>query len=305
MHKCFISCSRAHSARVHEMEHEWIRSTRISDWYLAYQPENRDNSRMLVRSASLRSMGGSEACPPIIKDTDLSLFNSRICYVDYETSKSRLRLMIVKPGVWIYFGSVSYHPSFPVDFRIYFKLSLISGWFGESSLKYTICTALPRITPVPRLISSESLYFLRPTLQFTCELFDFSDSSVSGMYILFGTRKVPISSIGVSRNPREFRYKTPSCKYFSSPKAWSNTCLFEQWIHEEFVPFVRSHTFSDVALLVDNVSSHLGLKVPLCVQIISLPFYITAVDQLMDMGVIRAWKSIYRRLMLRKILKEI
>ncbi len=72
-----------------------------------------------------------------------------------------------------------------------------------------------------------------------------------------------------------------------------------------FVVFVRSHTSSDVALLVDNISSHLGLKVQLGVQIISLPPNATAVHHLIDMGFIRAWKSSYRRLMLREILKEI
>ena len=38
-----------------------------------------------------------------------------------------------------------------------------------------------------------------------------------------GTRRVPVSIIGASKNPRAFRKKNPPCKYFSSAKAWSNT----------------------------------------------------------------------------------
>ncbi len=41
-----------------------------------------------------------------------------------------------------------------------------------------------------------------------------------------GTQKAAISIIGVSKNPRVFRYKTPSCKYLGSLKVWFNTRLF-------------------------------------------------------------------------------
>ena len=43
-----------------------------------------------------------------------------------------------------------------------------------------------------------------------------------------GKTKIPITIIGVSKNPRAFENKQPLCHYFSSRKAWSNKFLFNK-----------------------------------------------------------------------------
>ena len=120
-----------------------------------------------------------------------------------------------------------------------------------------------------------------------------------------GSRKVPISIIGLSKKQRAFTCKQPPCKYFHSKKAWSNTQLFERWVHEVFMPFILTFTRDKVARLVDNASSHDKILLPRKIELICLPPNSTSIHQPMGMGIIRAWKASYRRLMLRKVLQHI
>lgn len=73
-----------------------------------------------------------------------------------------------------------------------------------------------------------------------------------------------------------------------------------------FVPHVRSKTITDVALPVDNACSHNEL----CdligqVHVIPLPRNVTAVHQPMDMGVTSVFKRMYRKQMLRELVRDI
>lgn len=120
-----------------------------------------------------------------------------------------------------------------------------------------------------------------------------------------GSIKIPLTIIGVSENPRAFKKEKPPCFYFNSKKAWSNGFLFQKWIDEVFQPYVSEHTSGQVALLVDNASSHNNLAVPEKIELIRLPPNVTSVHQPMDMGIIRSWKARYRRLMLRGIIQSI
>ncbi len=120
-----------------------------------------------------------------------------------------------------------------------------------------------------------------------------------------GSAKVPISIIGVSRNPRAFKGGEPACKYFHSKKAWSNPLLFQQWLDEVFVPHVCRQPSRKVALLIDNASSHDKIVLTSRIELISLPSNVTSLYQPMDMGIIRAWKICYRKSMLRGLLQHV
>ena len=120
-----------------------------------------------------------------------------------------------------------------------------------------------------------------------------------------GSHKIPITIIGKSRNPRAFRKQKPSCYYLNSAKAWSTAQLFGSWLHKIFAPFFRSRTTSDVPLLLENASSRSKICVPKGIEIIFLPPNVTSIHQPADMSIIRAWKTGYRRLMLRSISEDL
>ena len=117
--------------------------------------------------------------------------------------------------------------------------------------------------------------------------------------------KISISIIEKSRNPRSFRNETPPCYYFSNSKAWSNTFLFRKWLNEVFFIHSKCSSVSKVALIVYNGCSHNNNYIPDGVELFPLPPNVTSVHQTMNMGVIRLWKTAYKRLMLIVILKDV
>ncbi len=72
-----------------------------------------------------------------------------------------------------------------------------------------------------------------------------------------------------------------------------------------FAPNVSIKTDERVALIVDNASSHADMCIPDSIDLIELPANVTALHQPMDMGVIKAWKTAYRKIMLRSILQDL
>ena len=75
-----------------------------------------------------------------------------------------------------------------------------------------------------------------------------------------GTHKLPLAILGSSKKPNFFNGFRPSIPYFSTPKAWANSALFQEWFSEIFVPFVRRKTTDPVLLILDNCSSHHNIQ---------------------------------------------
>lgn len=119
--------------------------------------------------------------------------------------------------------------------------------------------------------------------------------------------KLPMAVIGKAKNPRCFRMNKPPVPYFSQKNAWSDTITFRRWFMDVFIPFVRRFTSKKVALVMDNCGPHgSDLNDPReQIQIFTLPPNCTSVHQPMDMGIIAAWKKLYRYEMLHQILKDV
>lgn len=104
-------------------------------------------------------------------------------------------------------------------------------------------------------------------------------------------RKVPLSLIGTSKEPRCFRIRKSPVEYFSQKNAWSDVSVFQQWWSKVFLPHVRSVTSKKVVLVMDNHGSHANLVDSReQVTILELPPNCTSKHQPMDAGIIAAWK---------------
>lgn len=113
-----------------------------------------------------------------------------------------------------------------------------------------------------------------------------------------GSAKMPLSLIGTAANPRCFRNGKLPCKYYSQKNAWSDTRVFNLW-WKDFLAFVRTFTRENVLLLMDNHSSHKDLVDPLGqVTVMEYPPNCTSKHQPMDQGVIQAWKTHYKSMLL-------
>lgn len=118
-----------------------------------------------------------------------------------------------------------------------------------------------------------------------------------------GTVMLRPTIIGTAETPRCFRIRKCPLPYFNQSNAWVDSVTFRKWFFGVFIPAVRVHTSSDVALIMDNASSHgaVDLKDPKGqVKIFFLPPNCTAVHQPMDCGIIAAVKVRYRYSLLAK-----
>ena len=115
-------------------------------------------------------------------------------------------------------------------------------------------------------------------------------------------KKVPLAFIGKSKRPRCFR-NNPVLKaahYFSQKNAWSDAVVFKQWFDTVFLPYVRAQNDQPVLLIMDNHSSHHGVRDPRGqVRIEGLPPNVTSRIQPMDGGIIKTSKTHYRYDLLR------
>ena len=101
--------------------------------------------------------------------------------------------------------------------------------------------------------------------------------------------------------------------YYHSRNAWMTSSIFEHWFQKEFVPSVRKHLRRKrlepkALLLLDNCPAH-----PPADNLISrdgrirfsfLPKNTTSKIQPHDQGVISAFKMIYRRELIKKIVAD-
>lgn len=71
-----------------------------------------------------------------------------------------------------------------------------------------------------------------------------------------GSHILPYSLIGSAQNPRAFNLRKCPLPYLTQKKAWNDGVTCRQWFMRDFLPAVRRKTSLDVALIVDNASSH-------------------------------------------------
>ena len=114
--------------------------------------------------------------------------------------------------------------------------------------------------------------------------------------------KLPMFAIAKSKNPRCFKHvKTLPCRYRSQSKSWMDSTLFEQWVRELDVKFLKEKR--KVVLIIDNCPAHPTICNLTNVKLIFLPPNTTSVSQPMDQGVIRCLKTHYRRRLVRRMLQ--
>jgi hypothetical protein len=115
-------------------------------------------------------------------------------------------------------------------------------------------------------------------------------------------KKVPLAFIGKSKRPRCFR-NNPVLKvahYFNHKNAWSDAVGFKQWFDTVFLPYVRTQNDQPVLLIMDNHSSHDGVRDTRGqVRIEGLPPNVTSRIKPMDGGIIKTSKTHYRYDLLR------
>ncbi|XP_071107261.1 jerky protein homolog-like [Haliotis cracherodii] len=122
-----------------------------------------------------------------------------------------------------------------------------------------------------------------------------------------GMHKLKPLVIGSAQNPRCFHHVNREAlptHYSASANAWMTAKIFEDWFFHKFVPAVPDHLRSrnleeKAILLLDNcpahppastLQSHDGL-----IKAFLLPKNTTSLIQLLDQGIIKAYKAHYRR----------
>lgn len=118
-----------------------------------------------------------------------------------------------------------------------------------------------------------------------------------------GSHIFPSTVIGSAQNPRAFNLRKCPLPYLSQSKAWNDGVTdLSQVVHKGFLPQIRRKTSLEVALIMDNASSHgTALIDPIGqVKLFFLPPNCTSVHQPMDYGIIAAIKSRYKYILLEK-----
>lgn len=89
----------------------------------------------------------------------------------------------------------------------------------------------------------------------------------------------------------------PFVKYFSQKNAWSDTAVFRQWFSEVFLSHIRTKTPHPVEWVMDNCGLHGSDLTDISQQ--GLLFLLSpnckSIHQPMDLDVIAAWKTNYKK----------
>ena len=131
-----------------------------------------------------------------------------------------------------------------------------------------------------------------------------------------GNHKVKPLCVGKYKNPRCFHHlnrSTLPLTYDFSRNAWMTATIFENWFQKEFVPSVRKHLRQQrlepkAFLLLDNCPDHSPADNLVSrdgkIRVSYLPKNTTSKIQPLDQGVISAFKMIYRRELIKKIVDD-
>jgi hypothetical protein len=118
-----------------------------------------------------------------------------------------------------------------------------------------------------------------------------------------GSQKLPPLIIGKAEKPRAFKKKTGKqlgFLYRNNAKAWMTTPLYQEWLRDVDRDMRRQKR--QILLLQDNFKGH---TVPDGITNVRVEFFrpnLTAHVQPMDAGIIRCFKSHYRRLTMQRAL---
>ena len=116
--------------------------------------------------------------------------------------------------------------------------------------------------------------------------------------------KLIIFVIGKSKKPRYFKNaKQLPCRYRTQKKSWMTGILFEEWVRKLDSSF-RAQS-RKVPLLIDNCPAHPEIKNLTNINLIFLPPNTTSVFQPTDQGVIRSFKTHYRKKVVRLCIKAV
>ena len=114
--------------------------------------------------------------------------------------------------------------------------------------------------------------------------------------------KLPMFVIGKAKKPRCFKnIRFLPCRYRNQRKSWMDGVLFEEWVREIDRKFDAEGR--KIALVIDNCPSHPDIANLKAIKLFFLPPNTTSQTQLMDQGVIRSLKAIYRKHVVRKIIQ--
>ncbi|KAG0441492.1 Tigger transposable element-derived protein 4 [Dictyocoela muelleri] len=114
--------------------------------------------------------------------------------------------------------------------------------------------------------------------------------------------KLPPLIIGKSKRPRwikDVKDFMDSIVYESSPKAWMNKKIFENWLSSLDKNFIAQNR--KILMILDNASCHLIPHKFKNIELIFLPKNTTSKVQPLDQGIIRSFKNKYKKYFLRKI----
>lgn len=120
------------------------------------------------------------------------------------------------------------------------------------------------------------------------------------------TAKLPMDLIGTAQKPRCLLLGPPPVQHLSQKTTWSDIITFRKWSLEKLLPFLWKLTSRCCALLMYNCGPH-GIDftdIGGQGEIITHPPNCTEVHQPLDMGIIAAFKSRYREILLRTIEKD-
>ena len=113
--------------------------------------------------------------------------------------------------------------------------------------------------------------------------------------------KLPMFVIGKAAKPRCFKdIMTLPCRYRSQAKPWMDSLLFEEWIKDLDMKFVREGR--KMVMIVDNCPAHPHLEGFKSIDLVFLPSNTTAQSQSMYQGVIRSLKAHYRLRAVQKMI---
>ncbi|GFS14924.1 tigger transposable element-derived protein [Elysia marginata] len=114
--------------------------------------------------------------------------------------------------------------------------------------------------------------------------------------------KLPLLAIGkLYEKPRCFKnIRTLPVTYRSNKKAWMTGKLFEEWVRKldrQFVLQGRS-----IALIIGNCSAHPPISDLYAIEMFFLPPNTTSLLQPCDQGIIKTFKTLYRKRVLRRFI---
>uniref|UniRef100_A0A8C4XHT4 HTH CENPB-type domain-containing protein n=1 Tax=Erpetoichthys calabaricus TaxID=27687 RepID=A0A8C4XHT4_ERPCA len=119
-----------------------------------------------------------------------------------------------------------------------------------------------------------------------------------------GLEKLPALLIGKSLKPRCFKnVKSLPMHYEANKKAWMTSELFSKWLKKVDAAMVRKKR--RIILFIDNCRAHNHIPVMKAVTIKFMPPNTTSKLQPLDQGIINNFTLRYRKLIVRKLLRDI